>query len=175
MRGHVVVAVLTAALLCGVSADLGACGDKYMRVGQSIRLRLWASTHPSSILVYKPRNASSAGVKFYKELLTNAGHKPDFVKFGTPLNKVMAGRTYDVVLIHYADLPSVLPQLQGLPRMPVIVPILGDQSKPVAAQAGREYPFLIVPERMDPFMALEQIDLSIEQSLTKAAGPATGR
>lgn len=165
MRDRMFIVALAATILSGLSIDLGACGDKYTRVGQSTRIKRWVSLHPSSILVYKPQKSSAAGVNFYKELLTGAGHKAEFIKYGTPIDKMIASGKFDVLLIHYADLPAVMAQIQSSRIKPVIVPILGEQSKGLAAQAEQEYPFLIEPEKMDPFMALGRIDQSLEQRI----------
>ena len=62
-------------------------------------------------------------------------------------------------------------QLRALPGRPDIVPILDKESKGAAAQAERDYPFLIVPDRMDPLDALDQIDHAMERRLKDSTAP----
>jgi hypothetical protein len=170
MRHRVIVIAAVAAVLAGTSVDLGACGDKYTRIGQSTRLKHYAAIHRASILVYKPAKASSAGVSFYKELLTHAGHKAQFVDYGEPIDKKIVADKIDVLLVHYADLPAVMSGMQSLAIKPEILPILGKESMALATQAQKDYPFLIVPERMTPVDALDQIDHVMERRLKNAAG-----
>jgi len=47
-----VAGIITLSLIC-VSADLSACGDKFLRVGRSARFKGYAAVHPASILIYK--------------------------------------------------------------------------------------------------------------------------
>jgi len=171
MRRRAIAIGVAAIVFACTSVDLGACGDKYTRVGQSTRLKRYAAIHPASILVYKPAKSSAAGVNFYKSLLTGAGHKPDFVNYGAQIDKKIAARKYDLILVHYADLPAVMAQLRALPGRPDIVPILDKESKGAAAQAERDYPFLIVPDRMDPLDALDQIDHAMERRLKDSTAP----
>jgi hypothetical protein len=51
MRRVLVVGLI--ATLTAASVDLGACGDKFLRVGRSARFRRYAAVHPASILIYK--------------------------------------------------------------------------------------------------------------------------
>ena len=61
MRRRVFIAGLIAATAAG-SIDLGACGDKFLRVGRSARFRRYAAVHPAAILIYSPRNATREGI-----------------------------------------------------------------------------------------------------------------
>ena len=51
MRRSICVIATTIALMTSATADLFACGDKFMRVGRSARFRRYASPHPSPILL----------------------------------------------------------------------------------------------------------------------------
>ena len=64
------------AMTVGRSIDLGACGDKFLRVGRSARFRRYAAVHPAGILIYRPVNSDRAGIDDLKALLKRAGHKP---------------------------------------------------------------------------------------------------
>jgi hypothetical protein len=170
MRSRAIVIAVVAGVLASTSVDLGACGDKYTRVGQSTRIKRYAAVHPASILVYKPAKVSAGGVNFYKGLLTGAGHKAEFVNYGKPIDQKITAGKIDVILVHYADLPALMSQLQSLTAKPEVVPILGKESMALATQAEKDYPFLIVPERMSPLDALDQIDHAMERRLKGAAG-----
>ena len=58
MRGLRLFAIAVCVLFACGSIDLGACGDKYARVGRSSRLKAYAPLYPASILVYAPANAT---------------------------------------------------------------------------------------------------------------------
>ena len=78
------VVSLVVAAFASASADLCACGDKFLRIGRSARFRGYAAVHPSSILIYKPANSTPAGIKEFEALLKRAGHKPLSSKNGSP-------------------------------------------------------------------------------------------
>lgn len=125
----------------------------------------------SELIDGKPLRDEAACVNFYKSLLTGAGHKPDFVNYGAQIDKKIAAKRYDLILVHYADLPAVMAQLRAMPGRPDIVPILDKESKSAVVQAEKDYPFLIVPERMDPLDALDQIDHAMERRLKDSTAP----
>ncbi len=175
MRSLTMAAAILAAAFTWTSIDLGACGDKFTRIGQSTRLRGYAAIHPASILVYKPAKSNAAGVNFYKSLLSGAGHKPSFVDYGTPLDKALAKGKFDLILVHYADLPLVAVQLRNLPAgRPDVVPILDKASAANAMQAQKDCQFLILPERMTAFEALNEIDHAMDHRLTGTVAPLPG-
>src|SRR5205823_7518860 len=84
--------------LTAASIDLGACGDKFLRVGRSSRFRRYAAVHPATILIYKPLHATTAGIDELKALLKQAGHKPVAVDNGASIVDALAGADYDVVI-----------------------------------------------------------------------------
>lgn len=164
MRRRAIVITTVAATLACTSVDLGACGDKFFKVGQSTQLRRYQAIHPASILVYKPASPDARGIREFEALLKGAGHKPVFVNYGAAIAQVVARGKYDLVLAHYADVATVKAQLQSLPATPDVLPILDARSKGLSAQAEREYQFLITPgmTRLD---ALDQIEHVMERRL----------
>ena len=64
------------AMTLGRSVDLGACGDKFLRVGRSARFRRYAAVHRVRILIYRPVQSTPAGINELTSALKRAGHKP---------------------------------------------------------------------------------------------------
>ena len=151
------VAALAIALV-STSADLGACGDKYLRVGRSARLKGYAAIHPASILVYRPLNSTAKGVKEFEALLKRAGHNPIFVQNGTALAQLVAGARYDLVIADYADAAAITQQLRSVAARPDVLPMLDNPSKELAARARMEYQHLLTPHNMTRYDALDEID-----------------
>src|SRR5438105_3325503 len=106
LRHLMVIAVVATAFASG-SADLSACGDKFLRIGRSARFLGYAAVHPSSILVYTPTNSTPAGIKEFDALLKRAGHKSLTVENGARLSQIFAAAKYDVVIADYADTGTI--------------------------------------------------------------------
>jgi hypothetical protein len=173
MNRRVIVVSILAGLVTSGSADLSACGDKFLRVGRSERYRGYAAVHPASILIYTPVNAKPTGIKELEELLKRAGHTPVAVKNGTSLSQTFDSARYDLVIAAYADAEKVKQQLQSIPSKPDVLPILDKPTKAVVAEAGKSYPFVLDTRAMNKFDALAQIDHLMSQRLkaTHAAAP----
>jgi len=154
---HVFALGLIAAVAAG-SVDLGACGDKFLRVGRSSRFRRYAAVHPASILIYKPVNSTPSGIEEFKTLLKRAGHKPVAVDNGTNLARVLAAAQYDVIIADYADAKRIADDLQTAPSKPGFLPILYKPSRVVEAEAAKRYVFMIKPDAMTKYDALAEID-----------------
>jgi hypothetical protein len=177
MRRRAIVVAAVATVLAWAAVDLGACGDKYLKPGKGTRVRRYAAVHPASILVYKSTKATEDGVKFYRELLTRAGHTPVFLDHGASIANTVAGGKYDLVLTMYADAATVKSQLDAVAAKPDVLPILYQPTKALEAQAVREYPHLILPHKMYETDVIDQIDHLMERRLSAASGavrPAKG-
>jgi DNA-binding NtrC family response regulator len=151
-----------------VSADLSACGDKFLRAGRSSRIRNYAAVHPASILIYKPVNATTSGLKDWQKTLKQAGHTSHVVDHGTALTQAFAGAEYDLVIADYADASKVKAAAQALPSQPRVLPILHKPTKTLAEEAKKEYEHLINPDKMDKFQALAEIDHVMEMRLKES-------
>ena len=166
MHRRVIAAGILAGLVTSGSVDLGACGDKFLRVGRSARYRGgYAAVHPAAILIYTPVNATPAGVKELEDLLRRAGHTALAVEHGASLPQTFASASYDLVIAAYADAVLVDEQLQSVPSRPDLLPLLYKPTKAVAAQAEKSYPFLLKPHAMTKFEALAEIDHLMSQRL----------
>jgi hypothetical protein len=173
MLRHLFVIAVAATTLGSGSADLRACGDKFLRIGRSERFRGYAAVHPSSILIYTPTNSTPAGIKDLEALLKRAGHKTLAVENGARLSQVFAAAKYDIVIADYADTGKIKEELQSVASRPGLLPILYKSSKAVAAEAAKEYHSLIRPDAMSKHDALAEIDRLMELRLkgTAAADP----
>src|SRR5262245_64877784 len=104
MRRPAIAVVATAIALFCISVDLGACGDKFLRVGRSARLKGYASIHPATILLYKMAKPNKKGLKDFETQLKKAGHKLVFVDHGAPLAPVVSRTHFDLII---ADKPEI--------------------------------------------------------------------
>jgi hypothetical protein len=156
MRRLFVVGVI-AALAAG-SVDLGACGDKFLRVGRSARFRRYAAVHPAAILIYKPVDSTPAGIEELKALLKRAGHRAVAVDRGTSIPLALASAQYDLIIANYADADRIKIDLQSSAIKPELLPILDKPSKAVEADARRQYACLIKLQTMTKYDALAEID-----------------
>ena len=111
MRHAFVIGLI--AIFAASSVDLGACGDKFLRVGRSARFRRYAAVYPASVLIYTPGNATPAGIREFEALLKRAGHRPVVVDSGTSIPRALAAAPYDLVIADYADAGHIKDDLQS--------------------------------------------------------------
>jgi len=164
LRRMLAVGILGAIVASG-TVDLGACGDKFLRIGKSGRYRGYAAAHRTSILIYTPVKASPRGIKALEDLLISAGHTPRSVKTGVLLTQAFADAPFDLVIAAYADAGKISGQLDALPSRPALLPVLHNPTKAIAAEAERDYPFLLRTHAMKPYDALVEIDDLMAQRL----------
>jgi hypothetical protein len=155
------------------SADLTACGDKFLRVGRSARFRGYAAIYPASILFYKPKNSTPAGIKEFEALLKRAGHKSVTVDNGARLSPILAAGEYDVVIADYSDTARIKEELRSAAANPGLLPILYKPTKAAAAKAEKEYSHFIKPDAMSKHDALAEIDHVMESRLKKTTAADT--
>jgi hypothetical protein len=163
MRRALVVGIVT--VLSCASVDLGACGDKFLRVGRSARFRRYAAVHPAAILIYTPAHSTRAGIEELKALLVQAGHRPEAVDNGTSIAAALATARYDVVIADYGDAVQIRSALGTAASKPEILPILYKPTKAVEAEAEKHYACLIKPQQMTKFDALAEIDRLMQLKL----------
>jgi hypothetical protein len=169
------VAGVVAVTIVSGSADLTACGDKFLRIGRSARFRGYAAIHPASILFYKPKNSTPAGIKEFEALLKRAGHKSVTVENGARLSQIPGAAEYDVVIADYTDAGKIKEELQSVAPDLGLLPILYKPTKAVAAQAEKEYHHLIKPDAMSKHEALEEIDHLMELRLKETTAASASR
>jgi len=168
--GRILGVVAVASLVVAATADLDACGDKFLRVGRSARFRRYAAVHPAAILIYAPADATSAGIKEFEAILKRAGHRPLALANGSDVAKALAAAPYDVVIADYSDSSRIREDLRAVDSRPGLLPILYKPSKAVEERAEREFACLIKPHAMTKYDALAEIDRLME--LRTQAAPA---
>jgi CheY-like chemotaxis protein len=159
MRRAVVVLLGAAILL--TSAELNACGDKFLRPGRSSRMRNYAAMYRASILLYPSAKASPAIVSAWEKMLKQAGHKSAVVKNGD-LQETLAHGKYDLIISDYRDAARIADAFHALPVAPGIVPVLSNATKSVAEEVKKTYEHVIDADAMDRYQALAEIDHVME-------------
>lgn len=157
MRRRAVVVTLVASAIAG-PIDLGACGDKFLRVGRSARYHRYAAIHPASILIYSPATATRKGIGDLEKLLKRAGHRAQTVLHGTAVEPTIASGQFDLVIAAYADADRLESELAAIPSRPVVLPILVKPTREVAAAAARAYRYRLEIDTMTNSEALAEID-----------------
>jgi len=170
MLRRLLVVVTVGAVLGTASADLSACGDKFLRAGRSAKNKGYAAVYPSSILVFKP-NATDEGLKALETFLKKAGHKPLCLKNGTDLSKALTANKYDLVIADYADAAALKGQFNSFSIDPGLLPILDNVTKTEEADARKQFKHVLKPKDMTIYDALEQIDqvMKVRRKGTPAA------
>jgi hypothetical protein len=163
MRGVFIIGLI--ATLTAASVELGACGDKFLRVGRSARFHRYAAVHPATILIYKPVNSTPAGIEALTTILKQAGHKPVAIDNGTGFVGALNAAEYDLVIADYGDASQIKKDLQSAPSKPVLLPILYKPTKAVEAEAEKQYACLIKPHAMTKYDALAEIDRLMQLKL----------
>ena len=167
---RVFIIALVATVTAG-SVDLGACGDKFLRVGRSARFRRYAAVHPATILIYTPLHATHRGIDELNALLKQAGHKPAVVDRGASMEGVLAAAPYDVVILDFADVAQIKTAVQAAASKPQLLPILDQPTKAVEGEAEKQYVCLIKLHEMTKYDALAEIDRLMELKLRGAPAP----
>lgn len=157
MRRPGVVFVVTV-MLALASIELGACGDKFTRVGRSSRLKGYAPIYPASILVYAPAKVNREDAAEFEAILTRAGHTAVFVPHNGDVAKAAADGRFDLLIVMYDDAAAVAGRVKTLPNPPTIVPILPKSSKKLEPEALRAYHTLLTKYSMSKWDALEALD-----------------
>ena len=166
MRRTLIVGLI--AIVTAASVDLGACGDKFLRVGRSARFRRYAAVHPAAILIVKPVHATRAGIDELASIHKQAGHKPFAVDSGANVQSAIAAARYDLVIADYADAGRIRADLATAAARPAVLPILYKPTKAVEAEAQKQYVCLIKPQAMTKYDALAEIDRLMEVKLSGA-------
>jgi hypothetical protein len=169
-RRLVCVGVLVGIVVFG-RLDSGACGDKFLRMGRSARLRGYAAIHPASILIYAPARATTSSTRQFERLLKRAGHTPHVVPHGADLTGTIAAARYDVIIAAFPDTQDLERMLQSQSSRPDVLPILYKPTPEMSAAAAAAYHCRLEPEKMTKEDALAEIDHLMERRLNARASP----
>jgi len=159
-RRHFIGGLL--AMTLGRSINLGACGDKFLRVGRSARFSRYAAVHPAGILIYRPTGSTRSGIDELKAMLKRAGHKPVVLERTAVVSAALTASSYDVIIADYVDADRLKGDLQSAASHAALLPILNESSKDIEGAATRQYRFLIKPYAMTKYDALAEIDRLME-------------
>ena len=155
------VAVFLSAVVVLATAELDACGDKFLRPGRSSRMRSYAAMYRASILLYPSPKANPAVATAWEKMLKQAGHKSQVVKDGD-LARLLATGKYDLIISDYRDAARIADAFRAMPVAPGIVPVLSNASKTVADDVKKTYHHVIDADAMDRYQALAEIDHVME-------------
>ena len=174
MYRRLLASIVLAVAAASASADLTACGDKFLRVGRSQRNRNYAAVHAVSILLYTP-DATAKGLKEFEAFLKNAGHTTVAIRDRALLSNALTAARYDLIITDYANIPALRQQFERGPGEPAVLPILHKPTKLQEKQAVDEYHCIIKPEDMTKFDALAEIDHLMDFRLKQAQGAVPQR
>lgn len=155
-----------ACVCAAFSADLNACGDKFLRAGRSLRGRQFGALHKSLILIYRPAGSTEKGISDFEKLLKRAGHTPRVLQRDADFVQALDAAKYDVLIADYADVYRIGKTLGSVPR-PIILPIV--LNKAAEGDARRDFLCLIRPYAMTQHEALAEIDRAMALRLKSTA------
>ena len=143
------------------TAELNACGDKFLRPGRSSRMRSYAAMYRASILLYPSAKADPSVVTAWEKMLKHAGHHSQIVRNGD-LQGTIANGKYDLIISDYRDAAKIAEAFQAIAVAPGILPVVSNANKTVTAQVKKTYAHVIDADAMDRYQALAEIDHVME-------------
>ncbi len=155
------LAIVLAAVGVLATAELDACGDKFLRPGRSSRMRNYAAMYRASILLYPSAKANPAVLSAWEKMLKHAGHTSQVVKNGD-LQGTVANGKYDLIISDYRDAAKIAEAFHSIPVAPDILPVLSNASKTVVEAVKKTYSHVIDADAMDRYQALAEIDRVME-------------
>jgi hypothetical protein len=149
--------LIVSTFMLSAMMDANACGDKTLRVGRGIRFRqfhqMFASGHPSSILIYSPAIPGGKAPQLI-DYLKKIGHKPYAVDDAARLSEALKSGQYDLVLTDFADAANVQRLVESSSPRTVVVPVVFKRPKAEETAAARQYKFIVKnPKSGDDFVA----------------------
>jgi hypothetical protein len=139
MRKFIVVLTATLVIQLGIPYA-SACGDKTMRVRESLRYyQLQATRHPSRILIYSASLPAGNAVELRNFLNDKVGHQATVKDdVGSIKNDLSTGH-YDLVLTNLAEASDLQRQVEALTPNTLVVPVLFKQPKSEEKAAAKQY------------------------------------
>lgn len=141
------------------SADLIACGDKYIRLAARLGPS-YAAENVATVLIYMPAGSvvpAAARKIGLHETLKRAGHTVRAISNEADLEAALAGRRYDIVIADASSAAAIAPVLDRAPGRPSLVPVFHNQSKRELEQARKDVRCLIA-SRQPSYYAAAEID-----------------
>ena len=147
------------------------CGDKFLILGAGPAApRLYASVHPSSILVVRRSAGLAVDSPLLVSSLKRAGHSVKVIDSQVALPAALAKTKFDVILADLADARVIAAQAHPSSGQPALVPVLSEPTAAQLAAASQEFASLLrAPDKAVNF--LKAIDDLLAERL--AANPAS--
>jgi hypothetical protein len=125
----------------GASADLLACGDKFLVVSRGTRYqRAGQAPHTASILVYLPASSSlpKAFERVSEKETKKAGYRFVNVSNTNELDQALKQGGWDLLLTDLADSQAIRGRITGA-SAPLLVPVAYQTTGTELAQAKKDY------------------------------------
>jgi hypothetical protein len=156
MMRRLVVAALFFGAALSLSADLFACGDKFLITSRGTRFQRTAVPRtPASILVFAnpASNLPKALAKVPVDAtLRKAGYSPTTVTSASDFDAALSRGGWDLVLVDVADSPAIGSRSHGN-TTPIIVPVAYHVTGQQWAQVRKQYPSVLKsPIRSQSFL-----------------------
>ena len=170
MRNRSISFGLVAGCVLMASPQADACGDKFLRMGRTLRVS--RAAHPASILIYMRRDsvvpAAAKDLKLSRAL-KQAGHRIRAVEREDELEAELKSGTYDIVVAD-AGSGAAIQQIRTGNAKPRFLPLLNRPTKQELAAAEKQYRcFLAAPAKTQGILA--EIDHVMEE---RRQGTRTG-
>ncbi len=159
MRTALSSILIAAVSIVLASADLTACGDKYIRLAARLGPG-YVAEHPANVLIYMPPNSAvpAAARKIgLHDSLKRAGHHVSAITRESDLEAALAARPYDIVVADAASAAALAPVLQRAHGHPTLLPVYDRMSAAELKNARREQQCLIA-SRERAYHAVAEID-----------------
>ena len=150
----------------GASADLVACGNKFLVPSRGTRFgKVAVDRQEAAILVYSDAASDlsrALGDVPVEMVLLQAGYLPTRVTDRAELDQALQERTWDLVLADLENSETLRWQLEG-EESPMVVPVLYEPTRTQMAQAREDYGSAIkTPAKSQRF--LESVDDAVAMS-----------
>jgi hypothetical protein len=153
------VSAVCAVTLLPATVQLDACGDKFIRLGQSSRHKTYAAVNRASILVYVPKGVKAGDVRAFESALKRAGHTPLSVRSMDALVQALRQRTFDIVVTGIVDAGAVQAQAASVSPSTDVLPVVSKRPNDAPASAAHGYRFVIDVDgpRLSPLATIDDL------------------
>lgn len=134
--------VLAGSMLVTASADVLACGDKFLVTARGARYQRGRTTRPAGVLLYAgvaTNLAQGLQTLSVDSILKQAGHKVVRAGSAGELDQALSAGGVDVVMADLADATVVETRLGSLAGRPTVLPVLYNASKKELSDARRTF------------------------------------
>ena len=162
---------LVLACLATASADVTACGDKYIRLAARLG-PAYTAEHQATILIYMPAGSvvpAAARKLRLRDSLERAGHRVDAVDREADLQTALRTRSYDVVLADAAGAQAIHPRLLAATGRPTLVPIFHNRSREL--DVARKQSRCLIASGDRAYHVPAEIDHVMELRRARRVGP----